>query len=86
MGAFMGCYQASGMASSSVEVNIHISQEEVQKAYQGVDSVYAQAIDGRSIRFPVRILWSFIGHDGIHGRFLIQFGDDNKFESVIRIA
>ncbi len=82
----MGCYQASGMESSSVEVDIHISQEEVQKAYQGVESVYAQTSDGRSIRFPVRILWSFIGHDGIHGRFLIQFGKHNKFESVMRIA
>ncbi len=82
----MGCYQANVMTSSSIEVDIHISQEEVQRAYQGVEYVYAQAIDGRSIRFPVRILWSFIGHDGIHGRFLIHFGKDNKFESVLRIA
>ncbi len=82
----MGCYQANVMTSSSIEVDIHISQEEVQRAYEGVEFVYAQATDGRSIRFPVRILWSFIGHDGIHGRFLIHFGQHNKFESVVRIA
>ena len=82
----MECMQESVVMSSSIEVDIHISQEEVQKAYQGVENIHAYAVDGRSIRFPVRVLWSFIGHDGIHGRFLIQFGKNNKFESVLRIA
>jgi len=81
----MECVYREKVASKSVEVDIHISGEEVQKAYQGAEFVYAQAIDGRSIRFPVKILWSFIGHDGIHGRFLIQFSKDNKFESIERI-
>ncbi len=74
------------VASKNIEVEIHLSEEEVQKAYKGAEFVYAQAIDGRSIRFPVKILWSFIGYDGIHGRFLIEFSKDNKFESIYRIA
>ena len=81
----MECAVRGKVTSKIIEVDIHLSQEEVQKAYQGAEFVYAQAIDGRSIRFPVRILWSFIGHDGIHGRFLIQFSKNNKFETIERI-
>jgi len=71
---------------SAIEVDIHLSSEEVQRAYEGVENVYAVAVDGRSIRFPVRILWSYIAHNGIHGRFLIHFGEDRKFKEVQRIA
>lgn len=70
---------------SAIEVDIHLSSDEVQRAYQGVENVYAVALDGRSIRFPVKILWPFIAHNGIHGRFLIHFGDDKKFKDVERI-
>lgn len=69
----------------SIDVEIHLSPEEVKRAYEGVDQVFAYALDGRSIRFPVRILWQFIGHDGIHGRFRIQYGRDRQFESVMRL-
>lgn len=69
----------------SIEVEIHLSAEEVMRAYQGVENVYAVAVDGRSIRFPVKILWHFIANDGIHGRFLIHFGKDRKFKDVERL-
>ncbi len=68
-----------------IDVDIHLSPDEVQRAYEGVDQVFAYALDGRSIRFPVRILWQFIGYDGIHGRFRIQYGKDKQFESVTRL-
>ncbi len=69
----------------TIDVDIHLSAEEVQRAYEGVDQVFAYALDGRSIRFPVKILWQFIGHDGIHGRFRIQYGKNRQFESVTRL-
>lgn len=70
---------------SSIEVDIHLSSDEVQRAYQGVEQVYAMSVDGRSIRFPVKILWSFIAHNGIHGRFLIHFDKYGKFTEVLRL-
>jgi hypothetical protein len=70
---------------SSIEVDIHLSSDEVQRAYQGVEQVYAMSVDGRSIRFPVKILWSFIAHNGIHGRFLIHFDKHGKFTEVLRL-
>lgn len=69
----------------SIEVDIHLSSDEVQRAYQGVEHVYAKSVDGRSIRFPVKILWSFIGHNGIHGRFLIHFDEHGKFTEVLKL-
>ena len=55
------------LVMDSIEVDIHISSEEVLRAYQGAEFVSAYAVDGRSIRFPVKVLWSFITHEGIHG-------------------
>ena len=68
-----------------IEVDIHLTSDEVQRAYSGVDQVFALARDGRSIKFPVRILWQFIGHDGIHGRFRITYSKNKQFESVERV-
>ncbi|MFT5595008.1 MAG: hypothetical protein ACI8SR_003411 [Oceanicoccus sp.] len=68
-----------------IDVDIYLSPDEVQRAYGGVDQVFAKALDGRSIRFPVKILWQFISHNGIHGRFRIQYGKDGQFESVTRL-
>ena len=70
---------------NQIVVDIHIDSEEVLKAYHGAEFVYAQALDGRRIRFPVKILWPFIGHDGIHGRFVITYNEQNKFERVERL-
>jgi len=70
----------------AIDVDIHISPEEMQRAYEGVDQVYARSLDGRSIRFPVKILWQFITHEGVHGRFRIEYDSAGRFERVIRLA
>lgn len=74
------------MNTKTIDVDIHISAEEVQRAYEGVGQVYAYSLDGRSLRFPVKILWQFISHSGIHGRFRIEYGDHGQFERVTRIS
>lgn len=70
---------------SSVKVDIALSAEELQRAYQGVDQVACYARDGRRIRFPVKILWPFIGHEGIYGSFEIEFDRDKKFKGIRQI-
>ena len=67
---------------SNVVVDISLSAHELERAYQGVDTVVCHALDGRRIRFPVRILWQFIRRDGINGRFEIEFDENNKFKDV----
>lgn len=67
-------------------VDVAISPDEWIKLYQGTATdVHATARDGRSVRFPARILSRFYLRDGIHGSFRIEFNDQGKFVSVERL-
>ncbi|MDX5386021.1 MAG: DUF2835 domain-containing protein, partial [Marinobacter sp.] len=53
---------------------------------QGVATdVRTTARDGRSVRFPARILSRFFLKDGIQGSFRILFDDQGKFASIERL-
>jgi hypothetical protein len=68
-------------------VDIIISPDEWLKLYQGsATDVHTTARDGRSVRFPARILSRFYLRDGIKGSFRILFDDAGKFVSVERLA
>ena len=74
------------MAKRVVRVVLHIPAHEYQEFYSGTARhVAATASDGRTIRFPANILRPFINHDGIHGEFVIEFDDNNKFVAINRI-
>lgn len=67
-------------------VDISISPDEWIKLYQGVATdVHTTARDGRSVRFPARILSRFFLKDGIQGSFRILFDNQGKFASIERL-
>ncbi|MBB5320293.1 DUF2835 domain-containing protein [Marinobacter oulmenensis] len=67
-------------------VDVSITPEEWIKLYQGVATdVRTTARDGRSVRFPARILSRFFLKDGIEGTFLILFDDAGKFVTIQRL-
>ena len=67
-------------------VDISISPDEWIKLYQGVATdVRTRARDGRSVRFPARILSRFFLNDGVRGSFRILFDDAGKFTSIERL-
>jgi len=67
-------------------VDISISPDEWIKLYQGVATdVHTRARDGRSVRFPARILFRFFLNDGVRGSFRILFDDAGKFLSIERL-
>ncbi len=67
-------------------VDIQISPDEWIKLYQGVArDVHTTARDGRSVRFPARILSRFYLRDGICGSFRIIFDGAGKFQSIERL-
>ncbi|MGC8120433.1 DUF2835 domain-containing protein [Marinobacter sp. VGCF2001] len=67
-------------------VDISISPEEWLKLYQGIATdVHTTARDGRSVRFPARILSRFFLNDGVRGSFRILFDDAGKFTSIERL-
>lgn len=66
-------------------IDLTISQDEFISWYQGhAESVLATARDGRSVRFPAKILQPFVTRDGVSGTFEICFDGDNKFSSIRR--
>lgn len=68
-------------------VDISISPDEWIKLYQGLATdVRTTARDGRSVRFPARILSRFYLSDGVRGSFRILFDDSGKFTTIERIT
>ncbi|AZR43367.1 DUF2835 domain-containing protein [Marinobacter salarius] len=67
-------------------VDVDISPDEWIKLYQGsATDVHTRARDGRSVRFPARILSRFYLRYGVQGSFRILFDDQGKFVSVERL-
>lgn len=70
-----------------LDVDIAISPDEWVKLYQGVArDVHATARDGRSVRFPARILTRFYLREGIRGSFRIYFDSAGKFSRIERLG
>ncbi|MCT7361064.1 MAG: hypothetical protein COB09_11990 [Thalassobium sp.] len=70
-----------------IELNLAISAQEYQRFYRGqVKQVVAQALDGRTIRFPANVLQQVVQHEGIYGRFAIEFDDQGKFQRIVRLG
>jgi hypothetical protein len=67
-------------------VDISIGPDEWIKLYQGLATdVRTTARDGRSVRFPARILSRFFLKNGLQGSFRIVFDDAGKFTSIERL-
>ena len=67
-------------------VDVNISPDEWIKLYQGsATDVHTTSRDGRSVRFPARILSRFFLEDGIRGSVLIRFDNAGKFSSIERL-
>ena len=71
----------------NITFTLRLSADEYIKYYQGAArSVVVTSDDGRSLKFPASELQKFVMHDGIHGRFVIVFDDDNKLLGINRIG
>ena len=71
---------------ASIRVSLHISSHQYLNYYKGTaDAVVATSVDGRTVRFPARVLRPFLTHDGIEGTFLIRFNEQNKFVGIEKL-
>jgi hypothetical protein len=69
-----------------VVVSLSVSASEYLAWYQGAaQTVYATTVDGRSVRFPARILQPFVTSSGVSGTFAIEFDDNNRFQQIKRL-
>ena len=68
-------------------VDLAISASDYQRYYSGqVRQVLAQTVDGRSVRFPANVLQHVVSHDGVRGRFAIEFSAQGKFLGIHRLS
>lgn len=68
-------------------VDLAIPADEYLRYYQGgVNAVRVRARDGRMVQFPARFLRGFVGHDGVHGSFVLRCDADHRLIAMERIA
>lgn len=66
--------------------SLAISSERYLAWYAGAASaVQVRADDGRTLRFPAAELRPFVTHDGIRGRFEIEFDDNHRLVGLRRL-
>jgi hypothetical protein len=67
--------------------DISISSDRYEALYSGaVKDVQAVSREGLRVRFPGRILQKYLNHQGVHGTFVIEFDDANKFKAITKIV
>lgn len=69
-----------------VMISLKITADEYLKLYRGQASdVSCLAVDGRTVRFPAKILTPYVTRRGIRGLFLIEFSDSGKFQNISKV-
>lgn len=68
------------------EFTLHLSAEEYLQYYEGIaKSIQVISLCGKIIQFPADKMREFVLKDGIHGSFVIQLNENNKFLSIRRL-
>lgn len=68
------------------EFTLHLSAEEYLQYYEGIArSIQVKSRCGKIIQFPADKMREFVLKDGVHGSFIIQLDDNNKFLLIRRL-
>jgi hypothetical protein len=70
------------------EIRFHLSlpAEDCQLYYSGrIREVVTTSLDGRTVRFPARVLQRFITRMGVHGTFMLRYDSQGRFHSIERL-
>lgn len=72
---------------TDVVIDIYIPKERLLAVYQGsAKTVFCQARDGRSVRFPVNLLQRYVSDIGIKGSFCIRYDDNGRYLDMRRLS
>lgn len=67
------------------EFTLHLSAEEYLQFYEGrAKAIQVRSFCGKTIQFPAGKMRDFVLKDGVHGTFIIQLDNKNKFLSMRR--
>lgn len=68
-------------------LDITISADRYETLYRGARrDVQVVSHEGLRVRFPGRILQRFVDRNEVHGTFVIEFDDNNKFKAITKIV
>lgn len=71
----------------TIQVQLAIAQDELLRWYSGAaKDVSAISLDGRRVRFPVKVLQPFVGHGGVEGVFEIEFTQAGRFSGIRKVV
>jgi len=69
----------------TIHFSLYLSNDRYLAHYQGhARKVSVTDDDGRRIEFPAEHLRPFLTHEGIHGRFEIEFDQQHRFIALRR--
>ena len=72
---------------NEVRFHLHLSTEEYLSYYQGkAKYVMATTQGGIRVQFSAHLLRTFVGHDGVHGEFVLRYDQDHKFVGLERVG
>ena len=64
-----------------------ITADEYERYYRGTaKNVLVTATNGQNIKFPANRLMPFLTREGIHGEFVLQFDENNKFINMMKVT
>ncbi len=66
--------------------HLHLNKDQYRQYYRG-EITQVQVVDDqhRTIRFPAAMLREHVGHDGVHGEFILEYDQNNRFISLKRV-
>lgn len=70
----------------SLDITLDLSREQCIAHYQGqAQRVYARSLDGRRVVFPASALVRVMTHDGVRGRFRLDFSPSGRLLGLVRV-
>jgi hypothetical protein len=68
------------------EFQLRIAAAQYLDFYRGaMRQIVAKSVSGQTVQFPASLLQQHVGHEGIHGRFILTVGENNKYISLERV-
>ena len=66
-----------------ISVSIYLTPSQVEDYYRGrARFVVAEAIDGRTVSLPIKVLHKYISKAGIRGHFVVTTDENYKFKHI----
>ena len=74
-------------SQQELRFQLHIASEEFTRYYRGeAKEVIVRTENGLTLSLPASAFQAFVSHQGIDGRFVVKFDQNNKLLSLQRVV